>query len=222
MKKKTYRIILLLLVITLALSGTLLYASATEVLPELPTDEQTEELPEASTEPSVELSSDGVITGEDVKAFFGNIGSTIIKHKATILSALASLLSSLGIIVMQKLVRPSVRKVEESAKDWGEKTARWQKDFAAEVHEKITAIASIVHENCEKTNALIASYEKERSDAHAADAFAKICHQQSEMLHRILMQSSLAPSIKEEADRVYATSEHEIAAIMNGGDSDVG
>ena len=172
----------------------------------------TEEMPTESPTSGEAEEADGMSL-DDIGAFFGGLVDVAVKHKETILSALALLLETLVIIVIRRSVAPKVQTIKADVKSGifviSTKVSEIecaQKEFSESADAKIARLEGIIEE-------LVESYEKERADAHAADAFAKICHEQSTLLHKVLVHSTLSPSVKEEADKIYADSERSIAEI---------
>lgn len=172
----------------------------------------TEETPTESPTSGETEEADGMSL-DDIGALFGGLVDDAVKHRDTILSALASFIASLCIVVMRRSVDPKVKAIKAdvssgisaiSTKVTDIEDA--QKAFSESVDAKVARLEGII-------NNLVESYEKERTDAHAADAFAKICHEQSTLLHKVLVHSTLSPSVKEEADKIYADSERSIAEI---------
>lgn len=207
--------IIAILIMLLVIGSMTLIASADEI--EMPAEsaEETEASSEVALETSVETSTETAKeekTTSDDGTFWEDIGNTLrdawmfaVENRDTILGGLSTAISSLAIFVMQKVFKPTVKSIDK----------RYNK-FVEEVTNKIQATSSIVSEYAKKVDALIADYAKEKTDKHAADAFAQICHEQSLLLHKVIVQSSLAPSIKEEANRIYANSEKEIDKVLNG------
>ena len=190
---------------------------------EFPSEAPTEDAMAVATESSEESPSEtteetdgGGVPLDDIGAFFCGLVDKAVKHRDTILSALASLLTSLAIIVMKRSVDPKVQTIKADVKSGlsaiSTKVSNIedaQKEFSESVDAKVVRLEKTI-------NKLVESYEKERTDAHAADAFAKICHEQSTLLHKVLVYSTLSPSVKEEADRIYIESEKAIAEIEQG------
>jgi hypothetical protein len=225
MKKRFFTAILVLLMTVFLSLGA--FTSSADDFTEIPTEAiigteepteaiateaETEEIPSESPTRDEAEEADGM-SFDDIGAFFGGLVDDTVKHRDTILSALASFIASLCIIVMRRSVDPKVKAIKtdvssgiSAIKSKVDDIEGAQKKFTDDTERRVKALEKTI-------NDLVESYKNERADAHAADAFAKICHEQSTLLHKVLVHSTLSPSVKEEADKIYADSERSIAEI---------
>ena len=198
MKKSVYRIILVLLVCMTIISAFVTVVSAADV------ETASEVIESATTEASTE-SSDS-FSWSDIWNTFRDMWKFVVENRTTILSGLATAVSSLAAILVSKVFKPTVKSLDKA-----------YKQLAENARARIDETANIVNAYAKKVDAMLDDYARMKEDKHTSDAFAQICHEQSLLLHKVIVQSSLSSSIKEEADRIFAESEKAIGDVINNG-----
>lgn len=227
MKKIITKVITFLAIILLTFSLTtfaVLAAEPTEAFTEAQTETMTEAPTEsityAPTNAPTEQKTDSpteeqgtLITAGMVFAIGNRVIKLINKHKTFITSALSTVSSLVLALIVAKFksrLNKNNKKNESSVAEIKEENKNANEKFQAQIDE----IKVIVNEGHKMIENMVASYEKERADCHAADATAEIDHELATMIHQLIMQSKVGMNVKEQADKVFAESEIKIQKIM--------
>lgn len=228
---KKYRIIVAFLLCLIAFSTFMTISAAaeeTEAYIEAQTTVETVEMVETvetietietvETETSVDApiaeAKDDGFTWTDVRNTFRDAGKFVISYKNTILSGLSTVISSIVVFVMNKSFKPTLKNIKKKVDE-----------FIVETKDTIVSAEESVAKFGIQLETLLEDYANEKKRRQNMDAFAQICHEQASMFHRMIMQSSLSTSIKEEADRAYERAEKEIQQVkdsMKGGEANEG
>jgi hypothetical protein len=222
------RFLAILMIALLAISittFTVLASESTEAMMETTTEsaeteastEPTEAMTEAPTAKPTDAPTEAPTEEQGTPISFGeifSIGNKVIdfinKHKEAILSGASALASLLLSVIVGKIFKPRLKEITKKTTESYDKLSIKIDEVQEETKKRVDQLCGSVEDNIKKINNMIASYEKERADLHAADATAEIDHEFATMMYHLIMNSNVGMGIKDEVENLYKESEEKI------------
>lgn len=210
------RFLAILMIVLLAISTTtftVLASEPTEAMTEAQMEAMTEEQTVKPTDAPTEEPTEEQGTPISLGAVF-SIGNKVIdfinKHKESILSGASALASLLLSVIVGKIFKPRLKEMTKKTTESYDKLSLKIDEVQEETKKRVDQLCDSVEDNIKKINNMIASYEKERADLHAADATAEIDHEFATMMYHLIMNSNVGMGIKDEVENLYKESEEKI------------